>query len=505
MHEGFGRGSPGGPQAMRIPFAQFAGGGTDQSVLQLVLHAVSTTGDYSIFDRLPVKVLLQYKWQAFGFSMYTYQSISVAIDLAFAVAYNTSATEYTSSSCEQLAQEVPHFFVIASLGWSWTTAISLRRIAVNVPRLSRCRNFFKAGVEINVGGSDSSFIVIIALLQLVTNALAAYARTQPSAFDGPESAEPLWLPAQAMRFLHGVCIILGVLYVCFTSFRGFLKFGALVHMVLAVVQDICPFLILVGMVIMGYSVALSLVTADHDSTFGQYSFLGALGTTIDMGLYATTIDPDTMHSPSIFALYFPYMLTVQVILLNLLIAIITTSYYRVGNNAARVALYQRARLTVELEPRGSAEGGLHRWLGRATLSDNNHPRPRWLHVLLPAEEGHRAHDQGDHVQRRLSALEQTMTQRMDILTERLEFHAGTLVRDMEGLSTGLSVLTQAQRKIEEGQMKMRRRQMLMEDTSHGVVADSGHAKRRRKPPQKIYSTQPMSVGGCDVGGGSEKT
>ena len=51
-----------------------------------------------------------------------------------------------------------------------------------------------------------------------------------------------------------------------------------------------------------------------------------------------------------FALYFPFMLIVQLVLLNLLIAIMTASHHRIGSNAAMVAQYQRARLIVDLEP-----------------------------------------------------------------------------------------------------------------------------------------------------------
>ena len=53
------------------------------------------------------------------------------------------------------------------------------------------------------------------------------------------SDDPLMMGA--LRCLHGVAILYGCLLACF-SFRGFLRFGSLVHMVFTVVQDIAPFL-----------------------------------------------------------------------------------------------------------------------------------------------------------------------------------------------------------------------------------------------------------------------
>ena len=47
-------------------------------------------------------------------------------------------------------------------------------------------------------------------------------------------------------------------------------------------------------------------------SFQQYGWLSAAATTVDMGLYATTIQPELMHQAMVFSFYFPFMLVVQV-------------------------------------------------------------------------------------------------------------------------------------------------------------------------------------------------
>jgi len=193
-------------------------------------------------------------------------------------------------------------------------------------------------------------------------------------------------------------------------------------MVLTVVQDIVPFLVLTSIVLLGFTLALALVTKGKDvDNFNRHGILSAFSTTIDMGLYATTIDPATMHEPLILSFYFPFMLIVQVILLNLIIAIMSDSTQRNIRGAAMVARYQRARLIVDLEPRSnmSAAKALqearHGYFGVATawlsgllaFGISEDPRPRWLHVLMPPDG--QEEDEGFDLETQLTAMRRAVS------------------------------------------------------------------------------------------------
>jgi len=418
LQNGFTRTSgTGGLKALRIPFEGFAGR-TDSghSTLELILDAVAVTGEYGVFGKLPLQVLLDFKWAAFGQTIYTRHCILKAIDLVLSLSYYMTAFDSNSRLFSDLANESPTFLTLTTIGWTWTTITSFVR---DVPSSWQAfGNAFSPRDRDEMNHLFKLLLAIAALVPLVTNALMLYVRTSPGALveddeAGSGSTSSAWLTLEAMRCLHGVAILYGCMLACF-SFRGFLRFGSLVHMVFTVMKDIAPFLALTSIVLLGFSLALKLVTADYAApNFHSYGTLSAVATSVDMGLYATTIDPELMHQAAIYAFYFPFMLLVQVVLLNLLVAIMSDSTQRNIRGADLVARYQRARLIVEIEPREasndigwdefkevsssprrisehvawlvtSAAAALKQLLeiGAAELQN---PRPRWLHVLAPAE------------------------------------------------------------------------------------------------------------------------
>ena len=79
----------------------------------------------------------------------------------------------------------------------------------------------------------------------------------------------------------------------------------------------------------------------------------SFSSTLFVALLALLMSLTSLASLALLALltlYFPCMLIVQVVLLNLLIAIMSSSHARIGTSAAMVARYQRAKLIVKLEP-----------------------------------------------------------------------------------------------------------------------------------------------------------
>ena len=221
-------------------------------------------------------------------------------------------------------------------------------------------------------------------------------------------------------------------------------------------QDIVPFLTLLAMIQLGFSLAFSLITKGEEeedesrSLFSRHGVLSAVSTTIDMGLYGTSIDALVMHEPRILTLYFPFMLIVQVVMLNLLIAIMSSSHARIGTSAALVARYQRAKLIVKLEPppsswkvdasaakaaptARSARAWLRQLLRHLLQGDpDDHPCPRWLHVLRPSADQSDDADLNDttersvverqiaHVHRTLSRQHRELELKLDALPAVIE-------------------------------------------------------------------------------------
>jgi len=468
MQDGFIRaaGGTGGIKALRVPFEGFAGS-EDGSVspLRLILDAVAITADYAVFGKVPLQVLLDYKWSAFGQRIYIRQCILKAIDLVVAIMYYSTAFYLPSLTYADMSSVNLRFTVLICLGWSWTTFMGFYR---DIPSCLQALVF-----ATSLQGRDEMDRVVklimaaASIVPLVTNALMLYARTRTGAIGDPDdvasgSSDDVLLMMGALRCLHGVAILYGCLLACF-SFRGFLRFGSLVHMVFTVVQDIAPFLALTSIVLLGFSLALAIVTGDMDApSFQQYGWLSAAATTVDMGLYATTIQPELMHQAMVFSFYFPFMLVVQVILLNLLVAIMSDSTQRNIRGAALVARYQRARLIVEIEPRKSvslsnleaaakATGSklmslpLARFVVRflAVLASavkhvlefgttDENPRPVWLHVLAPSEGGAEEESTEQDVQKELAGIRRVLS----ALQERCDEMPAAVERQMRLAPTG---------------------------------------------------------------------
>jgi len=176
-------------------------------------------------------------------------------------------------------------------------------------------------------------------------------------------------------------------------FRAFLSFAVLVHVFLTILVDIIPFMVMLVTMWVGFGFALSLLFLaaaktspqfshyDNELMFpeqGDWSMFGWLYHSLNMGLYGH-LDDGTMllvHESTPIMLFFAlYMFVVHLVLLNLLIAIMQFSYSRSIAESQLVAKYRRARLVLE------QEGGLSQ-SGEAYEARH----PRWLHVLMPAEE-----------------------------------------------------------------------------------------------------------------------
>jgi len=204
-------------------------------------------------------------------------------------------------------------------------------------------------------------------------------------------------------------------------FRGSLKLGALTHTLGAIVVDILPLLILLFVFVVAFCAAAIILIIHEldDLVYGEWhNVFDALLVMLNIGLY-TYYSTDVFSTDRRFLLlvYQLYMVLVQVILLNMLIAVMGESHHRVSEQSELVALSGRAKLILEYEAEKVAEhkkrskssaARLRSSLSRSAtqqeaqrfsldvsrlleeLEEREVARmqrvcPRWLHVLMPAE------------------------------------------------------------------------------------------------------------------------
>ena len=190
-------------------------------------------------------------------------------------------------------------------------------------------------------------------------------------------------------------------------FRGSKKLGALVHTLVEIVIDIQGLVLLLLTIIGGLAIALYILL--QHSHYSEWEDLSALFAIINMGLYAE-ISP-SIHSLShwqVIVIYELMMMAVQIVLLNLLIAIMSDSHARVAENSLLVAQFERAKMILEHErlmfkkdaPIAPSDAPINPFLDTTDLRrcwDRwlpplfRQPRqadvfPRWLHLLETVDE-----------------------------------------------------------------------------------------------------------------------
>jgi len=181
-------------------------------------------------------------------------------------------------------------------------------------------------------------------------------------------------------------------------FRGSLQFGALVHLLTKVFADMSAFLLLLVMALLTFAFSMRILFTStrysDNRVTGFPTLASAIFASVNMGLYGQ-FEPISLESSVPSALAFEgFMFVVQVVLLNLLIAIMSESHTRVRTVALLVAHFERAKMIVDHEKLLQARIMKHHFLLGRLFSQKQDPdaaqqvnraMPRWLHILQPED------------------------------------------------------------------------------------------------------------------------
>jgi len=421
--EGFCKQVRGGLTAMRVPFGNFAGyiennSGTKISPLQLIIEAASATNDFSVFGSKPIEIMLQLKWNGFAFRGFLKSLAIFCVHLVVGTVYNLAISERVNLSIDNIVGVDGHMAEVGLiLGWCWTTCVSL---ALQTQEINQLRS---AGLRSYLLDYNNVLDQVFINGQMVINILF-WVR------DGPESA--IWSSGRTITRFNGTgdetittekeiigvfltmqALVLLALYLRLVTYlRGFLALGALIHMIVQVFVEIIPFMSLLLIATMGFSFSLRVLLQHteygqpaDDPELQQYnSISSSIFLAINMGFYSTFRDVPVQSHWQVLCIFEVFMICVQIVLLNLLIAIMSETHERMRNVSKLVAHFERAKLVLEEEQklppavlvgqeapakdRSKLKNGVF-GLVRKMFASPHFPleqvAPRWLHVLLPAE------------------------------------------------------------------------------------------------------------------------
>jgi hypothetical protein len=194
--------------------------------------------------------------------------------------------------------------------------------------------------------------------------------------------------------LQSLIVLLSTLRILY-FFKGSLKLGALTHTLGRILVDIMPLMILLAVFVFAFTGSMMLLLMaelEHEYHVEWHTFTDAVYSILNMGLYtATSLQVALGRHFLLIFIYMVFMLMVQIIILNMLIAIMAESHNRIYNQSGLVAQKGRAELILEYElsevaklKKRATRRGKKSWRTGASASLER-VCPKWLHVLMPAE------------------------------------------------------------------------------------------------------------------------
>ena len=223
----------------------------------------------------------------------------------------------------------------------------------------------------------------------------------------------------------------------------------------------------------------------------------------NMGMY-TDFDSNLSHysrDPILVVFYETYMFVLQIILLNMLIALMAESNDRVRSIAKLVAQFERAKLILRWERRlasmsksKSCGASFIRVLagfpsGRGASAMEN-IFPKWLHVLMPAENGKNGHAaglSGDALAEEALKVAQTNLEKGNENHEKLARALATNNEETRRLS---AVLVDTQEKHGNMLRELSRDIQLIRGSRRGIL--QGFQERLSSPMSSVHRSPPGS-------------
>ena len=131
-----------GLQAFRVPLEGFGAlpPPNGESVLHLIVRAVSSHHDYSVFGSTLVELLLDFKWQSFARRKYTFDVSAHSLQVLVVLAWNLLSSQYVQDSLSHILHgafvRFEANFVLLAVLWLFTSISSVLKLRVEFVELA---------------------------------------------------------------------------------------------------------------------------------------------------------------------------------------------------------------------------------------------------------------------------------------------------------------------------------------------------------------------------------
>ena len=330
--------------------------GHEEALLSLIAHAAMVANDFTIYDTILARSILQFKWQSYAGRIFLWQFKGYLILVFFVCVQAFGLPRYVVGPLAEPSQAGFRMLTLASLvvstfGSFIALLFELRGLIID-GRSSYFRSFWK-------------------YVDLLTFSL--------------QSVLPVVLSYAGVTSMAGVHLSsVTVFFFCFRTLayaRGFAKWGSLVRIIEKTIVDVQHFLLVMLILILGFVMGF---VGLHESPSATLMWTLSMSVFGDIPVWAEGL---TMWEHGswggdalLFAhnlLYIFMMFLIALILLNLLIAVMNDSYVSVRDIAVFEVAREQSLLAIDIE---------RFWLpifADYLRIDLEICFPEWLHILCP--------------------------------------------------------------------------------------------------------------------------
>ena len=218
--------------------------------------------------------------------------------------------------------------------------------------LNEVQELFLEGLRFYLGDPSNYFDVLISLIFILTFSTRMYAIFSPNCEDSGDA-----IPADICRDLNSVwriswgfvTILLWLRLVTFCVLSHSL--GPMVYLIFRMVKDVAVYFAIMVIIFLGFVFAVYFVADSHSGFNSPAESAVTLLTGIisDFDFDGFGDDNDTVLFYFGYFVVVLYLFLASIVLLNLLIAMMATTYQRIDNDTTKTIVFERFELALRLE------------------------------------------------------------------------------------------------------------------------------------------------------------
>ena len=340
--------------------------------LKVAVTAAEQLKTFSVFENEVLMCLINFKWENHikrRFMSHLY------MDLIMAALYTSDALLHTINSTDgsedlNFYMMVPSFLIL--IPWAFFVNHEIRQFKAGKVNLRR-----------HIMGSILNFMDFTSLLLIISTFLIRMFQWSTQLFDYADAYFGKSITKDSNRTSTiTLAVGLPVIYLNLLKYmQGFRVSGELVSMIFGILKGIVSFTIILGIIVIGFALGFFVLfnTQQHDvggqATVGVSMLTGYAMMYGEIGDMLESFGSSTSYYATA-GLFVMFMYLVNVVLLNLLIAIMGDIFDQIQEHSHAQFLYSKACLILEFEQVLPSD----HWMNDTS---NHSIFPVWLQVLQP--------------------------------------------------------------------------------------------------------------------------